>query len=300
MSGLIVVAVDGSEQALAAVDWAVDDALRHDAALKIVHVREPWANEYPFHAVEGFSESVSDYCEGVLAHARERADERAGGRAPGLTVTTDLATGTVVERLTDESERADLLVIGSRGMGGFAGLVLGSVGLGLAARAAAPLVVVRDVRHEPYDEVVVGFDGSPHSESAVAFAFEEARLRGARVRAVNAWQSPMFSPVASGYGAVMGEIFDAEAESFRRRLAPWREEHPDVPLVESAVCGHPISALAEASRTADLVVVGTRGVGEVKGALLGSVSHGVLHRAHCPIAVVRTEKTEKTEKPEKS
>ncbi len=294
MSGSIVAAVDGSEQALAAVDWAVDDALRRGAALKIVHVREPWANEYPFHGVAGFSESLSDHCEGVLARARERAIGRAGGReeAPGLTVTTGLVTGTVVERLTDESERADLVVVGSRGMGGFAGLVLGSVGLGLAARAAVPLVVVRGTRREPYDEIVVGFDGSPHSESAVEFAFEEAGLRGARVRAVHAWRPPVFGPPMAGYGAVMTEISEAEAESFRRRLAPWRERHPDVPLAESVVCGHPITVLAEASRTADLVVVGTRGVGEVKGALLGSVSHGVLHRAHCPIAIVRAEKTE--------
>lgn len=287
MSGLIVAAVDGSEQALAAVDWAVDDALRRGAALKIVHVREPWANEYPFHGVPGFSASLSDYCEGVLAHARERAIRRAG--APGLDVTTDLVTGTVVERLTDESERADLVVVGSRGMGGFSGLVLGSVGLGLAARAVAPLVVVRGTRREPYDEVVVGFDGSPHSESAVEFAFEEAGLRGARVRAVHAWRPPVFGPPTARFGAMPADVSAAEAESLRRRSAPWRERYPDVPLAESVVCGHPITVLAEASRSADLVVVGTRGVGEVKGALLGSVSHGVLHRAHCPIAIVRAE-----------
>lgn len=77
MSGLVVVAVDGSERALSAVDWAVDDALRRGAELKIVHVREPWANEYPFHRVAGFDQSLSDHCEGVLA----RADMPS--RAPG-------------------------------------------------------------------------------------------------------------------------------------------------------------------------------------------------------------------------
>ncbi|MCT9931200.1 universal stress protein [Planotetraspora sp. A-T 1434] len=287
MAGLIVAAVDGSRPALAAVDWAADDAHRRGARLRIVHVREPWANEHPFHGVEGFGESLTEHCEGVLALAADRARQR----APGLDVTTGLVTGAVIERLMTESARAGVTVLGSRGMGGFAGLVLGSVGLGLATHAVAPLVVVRRTQQTVYGEVVVGFDGSPHSEAAVDFAFEEARLRQARVRAVYAWDIPMFSPFAVGYTREMGEIFDRESSAAGQRLAPWRDKHPDVPLVESAVCGHPIPALADASRTADLVVVGSRGRGGFGGALLGSVSHGVLYRAHCPVAIVRPGET---------
>lgn len=202
-------------------------------------------------------------------------------------MTTRLASGTVVERLSAESERADLLVVGSRGVGGFAGLALGSVGLGLAGRTTAPLVVVRAIRDEPYDEVAVGFDGSAPSEAAVGFAIEQARLRGARVRVVRAWQPPALT----WRGPRPDEILAAEAEALRRRVDSWRAEHPDVPLAGSLVRRHPITTLAGASRAADLVVVGSRGRGEVKGALLGSVSHGVLHRARCPVAVVRTERT---------
>ncbi|WP_248959920.1 universal stress protein [Sphaerisporangium perillae] len=283
MFGLVTVAVDGSASALAAVDWAVDDAAREGSALRIVHVREPWANEYPFHRVEGFNESLTDYCEGVLAKAAEQARER----RPGVTVSTELSTGAVVERLRHESEHSDTVVLGSRGMGGFAGLVVGSVGTGLAGHAAGPVVIVRGAREERFGEIAVGVDGSPHSEAALRYAFDQARLRGARVHAVYAWSMPMFSPFVAGYADVTRDIFEAGAQRIKQWLAPWRDEYPDVPLVESAICGHPTPALVEASEKADLVVVGSRGLGGFGGALLGSVSHGVLHGAHCPVAVVR-------------
>lgn len=289
MAGQIVVAVDGSKPASAALEWAADDARRRGAALRIVHVREPWAHEYPFHAVEGFSQSYSEYCEGVLAAAAARAGEI----APGMEITTDLVEGPVVETLHAVSAGAAALVVGSRGLGGFSGLVLGSAGLGLAGHAEVPVVVVRKPHRDQYHEVVVGFDGSPHSEAALEFAFEEARARRGRVHAVYAWEMPAFSPFAVGYGAALEEIYDNEVRATRLRLAPWRDKHPDVPLVETAVCGHPVPALADASLVADLVVVGSRGLGGVRGALIGSVSHAVLHRAHCPVAVVRPRNVER-------
>ncbi|MBX6384571.1 MAG: universal stress protein [Microbispora sp.] len=283
MSREIVVGVDGSKPATAALEWAAEDARRRGTALRIVHVREPWAHTYPFHAIEGFAQSYSEFCEGVLAAAADRAREI----APGVEITTDLAEGTVVETLRARSVGAAALVVGSRGMGGFSGLILGSVGLGLAGHTEVPVVVVRKPQRNKYHEVVVGFDGSLHSEAALEFAFEEARVRRGRVHAVYAWEMPVLSPFAVGYGAALEEIFDNERRAARLRLAPWRDKHPDVPLVETAVCGHPVPALADASLVADLVVVGSRGLGGVRGALIGSVSHAVLHRAHCPVAVVR-------------
>ncbi|MET8142569.1 universal stress protein [Sphaerisporangium sp. NPDC005288] len=283
MFGLVTVAVDGSPSALAAVDWAADDAARAGGALRIVHVREPWANEYPFHRVEGFDQSLTDYCEGVLA----KAAERAGERAPGLAVTTELVTGAVVERLLDESGRADAIVLGSRGMGGFTGLMVGSVGVALAGHAAGPVVVVRDLPRERFGEIAVGVDGSPHSEAALEFAFEQARRREARVHAVYAWAVPVFSPLAAGYTDVMRDVFESGTQRLRQWLAPWRERYPEVPVAESAVCGHPTPALVEASEKADLLVAGSRGLGGFRGAVLGSVGHGALHGSHCPVAVVR-------------
>ncbi|MCC5579375.1 universal stress protein [Microtetraspora sp. AC03309] len=282
MTGPIVVGVDGSPQSTAAVDWAADDAARRGVPLKIVHVREPWANEYPFHRVEGFDQSLSDFCEGVISGAVQRARER----VPGLAVTAELATGTVVEKLKAESRQAGALVVGSRGMGGFAGLVLGSISMGIAGRAACPVVIVRGPRKDERREIVVGFDGSEHSEAAMRYAFEEAQLRGAGVRVVYAWQMPAFTPFAVGYTRVLDEVFEQSAEMARRQLAPWREKYPDVPVTQSAVCGHPIAVLSDFSREADLLVVGSRGLGGFGSAVLGSVGHGVLHRAHCAVAVV--------------
>jgi nucleotide-binding universal stress UspA family protein len=283
MSGLIVVGVDGSDSGVAAVDWAADDAARQGSALRIVHVREPWADGYPFHRVEGFDESLTDYCAGVLAKAADRVRER----APGIQVSSEVLTGAVIERLRHESENADALVVGSRGMGGFAGLVLGSVGLGLAGHAAGPVVVVRDTPQARPGDVVVGVDGSSHSEAALQYAFEQAVLRQSNLHVVYAWTMAMSSPFAIGYTDVMRDAFESGVRAIKAWLAPWREKYPDVPLVESDVFGHPVPALLEAAQSAELVVVGSRGLGGFGSALLGSVSHGVLHHAPCPVAVVR-------------
>lgn len=289
MAGKIVVAVDGSPSATAAVEWAADDAVRKEAALKIVHVREVWAHDFPFHQVPGFNESLSEHCEGVVAAAADSVRER----IPGIDVTTALLTGAVIEQLTNESTGADEVVLGSRGMGGFAGLVLGSVGLGVAGHAAGPVVIVRGLQQTVHDEIVVGFDGSAHSDVALEYAFDQARLRGARLRVVYAWQMAALSPFAIGYTDVIGEAFRSESEAAQQRLAPWRLKYPEVEVVDSPVCGHPIPALSDASRQADLVVLGSRGRGAFGSAVLGSVSHGVLHRAHCPVAVVRPRKQER-------
>ncbi|GAA3820468.1 universal stress protein [Sphaerisporangium flaviroseum] len=289
MVATIVVGVDGSTSATAAVEWAADDAARRNAALKIVHVREQWGEGAPFHAMPGFEDSFTEYCEGVVAAAAERARER----APGIEVRTALATGAVIETLMGESVDAEEVVLGSRGMGGFAGLVLGSVGIGMAGHAPGPVVVVRAPAQAVYGEVVVGFDGSPCSEAALEYGFIQARARGARLRAVYAWQMPAFSPFAVGYSDVMGDLFKDQAGGFHQRVEPWQRKYPEVQVVGSAVCGHPIPALSDASRDADLIVVGSRGLRGLGSAVLGSVSHGVLHRAHCPVAVVRPREEEK-------
>ncbi|MDH2430822.1 universal stress protein [Sphaerisporangium sp. TRM90804] len=283
MTNTIVVGVDGSPAASAAVEWAADDAARGNAALRIVHVREQWGDGAPFHAMPGFEDSLSEYCDGVVAAAAARARQR----APGIEVETVLARGAVVETLTGEAERAEEVVLGSRGMGGFAGLVLGSVGMAMAGHAPGPVVIVRGRRQHVFGEIVVGFDGSPGSEAALEYAFDQARARHARLRVVHAWQTPVFSPFALGYSDLMGDVFRSQAELFQQRLDPWKGKHPEVTVAGTAVCEHPTSALSDASRDADLVVVGSRGLGGVGSALLGSVSHGVLHRAHCPVAVVR-------------
>ncbi|MFI6596601.1 universal stress protein [Nonomuraea sp. NPDC050536] len=274
MNEQIVVAVDGSAASYAAVDWAAMDAKRRGRALRVVHVCEQVAI------------GQTEYCEAALAAAVDRA------RAilPESDVTSELTPGHAVETLVAESARADSIVLGSRGLGGFAGLVVGSVSLLVAGHAAGPVVVVRDIDPVEYGEVVLGFDGSRPAEAAAEYAFEQARARGARLRAVYAWQMPPAAPYAVGYSGYVTSTFKSETAAMREALAPWREKYQDVQVIDDEVCDHPVSALINASRSADLVVVGSRGLGGFASAVLGSVSHGVLHHVQRPVAVVRPRK----------
>ncbi|MFC4585132.1 universal stress protein [Sphaerisporangium corydalis] len=275
MAGLIVVGVDGSPSAAAAVEWAADDALSRGARLRIVHVWEPWSYDFPLKAVPGSLGSLPAYWRGVLA----RAVDFVHGYAPAVETSAALVTGAVSERLTAESEDADALILGSRGASGLTGMLLGSVGRAVAGHATGPVVVVRRFAPTRHGEIVVGFDGSEPSLAALDYALQEAGARGARVRVLHAWRGRAF--------ARRGRDGPAESREVQRRLEPWRERYPDVRMVGWAVRGNPVRALADASRSADLVVVGSRARGAFSSAVLGSVSHGVLRRAHCPVAIVR-------------
>ncbi|GAA1256029.1 universal stress protein [Sphaerisporangium rubeum] len=277
MSGPIVAGVDGSGPATAALEWAAEEAARRGVPLRVVHVREPWAGEEEPHL---------DLADGEHREVLAEAADAARKHTPGVEVTTALVAGTVVGSLRAESETAALVVIGSRGGGGFAELLLGSVGMGLAGHARGPVVVVRQVPEGPRGEVVAGYDGSPHAETAVAFAVEEAALRGVPLRVLSAWPSPPVAPYSLTFGDLVQASFDAEVGRLRERVDALREENPAVDIRDEVVVGHPVPALTEASEQADLVVVGSRGKGPL-ASVLGSVSHGVLHHARCPVAVVR-------------
>lgn len=289
MSAHIVVGVDGSEPSMAAVRYAATDAARRGCGLRVVHVAEPWAHETLAREARRREEIAEHaavpgvYCEGVLAAAAAAARER----EPDVEVTTELRTGRVVEAFLTESARAEQIVLGSRGLGGFAGLVLGSVTMGVAGHAACPTVVVREEPAAVHGEIVVGYDSRPASQAALEYAFEEAARRGDRLRAIYAWTPPAFSPLILGYTPVFDETFEAERAAALQLLGQWREKYPKVEVVESVVRGHPVPALQDASERADLVVVGSRGLDILGSAVLGSVSHGVLHHVRCPVAVVR-------------
>ncbi len=145
---------------------------------------------------------------------------------------------------------------------------------------------MRKPRPAPYGELVVGYDGSEEAETALDFAFAEADRRGARLKLVYAWEPPSFAGYAVAFGAVIQQLFDEHAAFVWQRLAPWTQKYPHVPIERLAHCGHPVFLLSEESRTADLVIVGSRGRGAVAALTLGSIGHGLLHRAHCPVAVV--------------
>lgn len=269
----IVVGVDGSIPATAAVEWAAADAQRRGLSLRIVHVCEN----------SSYGVEVTKYCAGALAAAADRARDL----TRGVEVTTELLPGNVIDALIGESASADTVVLGSRGLGGFAGLVVGSVGLSVAGHAAGPVVIVRGASVARHGRVVVGYDGSAHSEAAMEYAVEQARAREVPLHVLFAWQRPLSSPYAVAYSDLLADAFEQENRAMAERMARQREKNPDIEITDEQVVDHPANALIRAGGTADLVVVGSRGLGGFASAVLGSVSHAVLHHVTCPIAIVR-------------
>lgn len=279
----VVAGVDGSEAARRAVEWAAAEASRRGAPLRLV-TAFAWASD---HVVghPGLGERYREEMEAVAR--RDLAAAEALAAAAHVPVSTELRVGFPIGTLADEARHAQLLVLGSRGRGGVAGLLLGSVSAAHVTHAECPVVVVREeAPGAAGGPVVVGIDGSPESEAATAFAFEAAAARGVPLVAVHSWTDLVFDPVAAPL-----LDWDAIAESERavlaERLAGWREKFPEVVVEREVVRDLPAHALVERSAAAQLLVVGSRGRGGAASLLLGSVSHGVLHRGRCPVAVVR-------------
>ncbi|MFI7537934.1 universal stress protein [Streptosporangium sp. NPDC049376] len=280
MTEPVVAGVDGSEASLDATAWAATAAALRRAPLRLVHVTLRWAYDVPLVPQPAHWGPASQAaCRELLA----RAAERARAEAPSTEITTEVLDGAAAEAIAAAAGTAQLVVVGGRGRGGFTGLLLGSVSRDLAVRCPCPLVVVRP-REEGGGEVVVGATGEPGQEHILRFAFEEALLRRLPLRAVHAWTHP----VAAFPGDMQPLVYDVEGVGreeerlLAESLAGWRERFPDVPLVEQVVHGHPAGVLAEASATAELVVVGAPG----RVALLGSTVHSLLGHARGPVAVV--------------
>jgi nucleotide-binding universal stress UspA family protein len=285
----VVVGVDGSAESRRAVSWAADTARRVGSPLLLVHA---WV--WPLYHVDlgpvpgaPAGSGLQAQAEQILADAvgAVRAAETAGGG--GLVVATRLVTGAAAPQLVGLSHDARLLVVGSRGLGGFTGLLLGSVGVATTARAACPVVVVRG-EETPGGPVVVGVDGSPASLVALAAAWDEAAARDAVLRVVHAWALPGLGSVTGRKYAdlVRGAVDDAHAllDQAEAQVAAGR------PAVKTErVLGDRGAAaeLVDASQGAQLLAVGTHGDGALRGLLLGSTTQAVLRHAHCPVLVAR-------------
>ncbi|MFD8703004.1 universal stress protein [Kitasatospora sp. NPDC059648] len=282
MTSTVVAGIDGSPASTAAAQWAAEEARRRGAALRLVHAW-PWLTD----GVSTFAEpdDLPAAAQRILAEAADAVREL----HPDLTVRTDAVLDAPVDGLVSAAAEADLLVVGSRGRGGFTGLLLGSVGMAVAGRSDAPVVVVRDTGQgsEPSGEVVVGVDAHSPEEAVLAFAFREAALRGARVRAVHGWDLPPLFGYAGG--AVPPEEVEQlealEAKLLTLALAGQREQHPALEVVEDVRLGA-ARGLVQASAGAALVVVGRRHRSIELGARLGRVAHAALHHAEAPVAVV--------------
>jgi nucleotide-binding universal stress UspA family protein len=271
----IVIGYDGSPGADRALHWALHEGKVRGLPVYVVEVLEWPVNVPPTEAGWLVAGELDQVKTGL-----DRAVTRAGGGAESVSV----VEGSVVGTLCTHSAHAAMLVLGERGVGTFAGLLVGSVSMAVATHAACTVVVVRgeERRAERLDDlalpVVVGVDDSPQSRDAAAFAFAEARARGCHVVVARAWRPD---------GDPSGEWETAERYALRQTIAPVAQDYPDVRWSMRLFADRPSKAMIEASRDAQMIVVGNRGRGGFAGLRLGSVAHQLLHHAHSPVAIVR-------------
>lgn len=281
----ILVGYDGSADASVALNWALDEAGRSGRPVRLAYVFE-WLT------VTGWigpgvapgvwpDEAARQQVEELV---RKAAADAAADR-PGLTVHGEVFDGPPALVLQERSADAGMLVLGSRGHGGFGGLLAGSTAVSVTAHAHCPVVVVRDGQAATSGPVVVGSDGSESALRALGFAVERAAQRDVPLRVLRAWEPPGDRWVPPDFDPE--QVAASERAAAEAELAPWRESFPDVPVEIEAVPGSASALLVEASRSAQLVVVGSRGRGGLRGMLLGSVSQQLIQHSHCPVAVVR-------------
>lgn len=288
MTSRVVVGYDGSDASRDAVQWAVGEALARDAELVILAAMTVPMGASPMSFGVLSPNAIDDMIARVGNHVEDEASALMTAH-PGLVASGKAVMGGASGALVEASEDADLVVVGSRGMGGFKGLLVGSVGVQVAEHAQCPAVVVRGLPDQTSSRVVVGIDGSELSLAAAAFAMETASRRGWSVLAVHAWDVPAYDALASPVGPSAMELdnlLESERIATSESLAGLRERFPDVDVTIEVSKGPALRVLLEAAANAALIVVGTRGRGEFSGALLGSVSQAVLHRADLPVAVV--------------
>ena len=275
----VVVGVDGSDGSLRAVAWAAGEAERRKAPLRVVTVAAmPPRMQAEAPPLPGEPTNVADelraFAEQALAAAVLKAEET----APGLLIDTDMLNGATAEAISDSGSGAQLLVVGDRGMSGFAALILGSVSRYVAAHAPCPAIIVRTDgpadANEVHGEIVVGVRDIRQATEAVAFAFEEAALRGATLVVLHS---------EHGHGGQEASAAVAEA------LNGWRDKFPAVAARPEIVRGNAGQALAEYTERADLVIIGRHGETGGRHAI-GSVPHTVLNHARGPVAVVPCER----------
>ncbi|MFF4360175.1 universal stress protein [Streptomyces sp. NPDC001604] len=287
MTRPITAGVDGTEESIAALHWAAREAVRRGLALRVVRA-------WRFQPHEAIDAADPDTQAGWVQDALAEAVRSVTARHPGLDVATDVVAGETVDTLLAAAAQAEMLVLGSRGHGPVVGFLLGSVGQQVIAGATRPVVLVRAGDQPAAEaagrEVVVGQQGQPDdSADTLRFAFETAAARGATVRAVRAWTLPpvfAYSPGSMHLLEEAGGLEPFEAKALAAALQPWRERFPDVHVIEHLEIGSAGQVLLSVAARAQLMVVGRRAHRTAVGARIGSVTHGVLHHADCPVAVV--------------
>ncbi len=272
--GTILVGYDGSPEADLALEWAAETAALDGRTVRAIAVDQ--------------DESSSDAPRGAQHRDQVSARVEEALAAAGATGAAELLSGHPVFLLLQEASEADMLVVGSRGLGWAAQTFLGSVSQHLARHAPCPVVVMRRPARPDATRIVVGVDGSRESLAALDFACRRAELTKEAVVALHAWKT---GPVQlDRHGQLprnLGKLAQDAESSLAQNVTGVQQDHPTVPVEQETIALAPGQALTEASANASLVVTGSRGRGMFAGLLLGSVSHHVLQEARCPVAVVR-------------
>jgi nucleotide-binding universal stress UspA family protein len=285
--GRVIVGVDNAYAHHPIIDLAVAEARRLGTGVTIIHIvvdpaafgLGPWAL--------GLVDAAHD-----ATIALEKLAVQVREENPDVDVKAVVSVGLPAATLIDLSRQAELIVVGCRGMGGFAELLLGSVSSQVAAHAHSPVIVVRPADSQTADArrpVLVGVDGSPANDAAIGFAFAEAAQRGTHLIAMHYWSPvPTLVFVDEYTQAQLAQDEEKARALLSEALAGWQEKYPGV-VVEQRLTldANPEDAFIQISAEVSLVVVGSRGRGGFTGLMLGSVSQALLHHAHCPVAVVR-------------
>ncbi|MFI9749523.1 universal stress protein [Streptomyces collinus] len=278
----VVVGLDGSASSRAAAEWAAREAKRRFLPLKLVHVWEPVPAPIALAQFLG-ADTQQLWSERVPREVVEDLKLRHSG----LDVSVEQVSGRPAEALTEAAKDAELLVLGSRGLSGIGGFLVGSVGQAVLARTEQPVVLVRAGEKVTSGPVVLGLDTDHPDDTLLTFAFEAAARRVTPLRVVHVWNPPPYF----AYGLPADPELDAalgkqDAATLTEVLHHWKEKYPAVEVIEESRPGTPAVHLVDASRDASLVVVGRRTRRSPLGAHIGSVTHAVLHHATAPVAVV--------------
>jgi len=285
MRGLLV-GVDGSDSAAAALTWAAREADLHDWPLTAVLA---WRvlNQPHDDATAGFD---PDFGASDALAALDGYVQRALGPERAGRVSLQPVCELPVRALLDASAGADLLVVGTRGRGGFSGLLLGSVSQHLVHHITRPIAIVRPIaapQASAPERIVVGVDGSATAQAALLWAIDEAKLRGATLTVVHAWQMPYAGGYPYAGPALETTPFEEAAQQvLDGALAAVADRTQDLEIVPMHLSGLPAWTIIDAAQGADLVVVGARGLSGFKGLLVGSVSQQLAHHAPCPLVII--------------
>lgn len=290
MSKHLVVGIDGSQESEAALAWALEEAARRDLEVELIYaLAVPVVSDaYGMVMTRPDIDELTDYSQKLL----DAAQTSARTAAPEVTVSARLASGPPAAVLIEASKHAEGLVVGTRGLGAISGRLLGSVSVRLAGRSVCPVFIVPPEWREhpvPDGAVLVGVDGSEHSDAALRLALEEARCRQTGLIVLSAYHVPWLArPVEP---ELIAEFEESERWLAEKTVSESLDRvkghgYADVAIEQVTIKALPADALVEASRSAVLTVVGSRGRRSLSRAILGSVSRTLMAETRRPVAVV--------------